>query len=125
MTVHAVALVFSKTAARAVGVSRLLHKWGSSVWMDEQTVNTTALWCSSRGQQLEEVPTQGSVQSRTDLMAFMTTVILRDPVCHAGDWEDVRPWPRPLRAGRGPDGVDDRTPDDEPAKEIRRRWLGP
>ena len=43
-------------------------------------------------------------------MTFMTTALLRDPVCHPGDWEGVRPWPRPLPEGRGPDGADDRPP---------------
>ena len=33
-----------------------------------------------------------------------------DPVCQEGDWEG---WPRPLPAGRGLDGADDRTPDEE------------
>ena len=45
--------------------------------------------------------------------------IMCEPVCHAGDWEGVRPWPRPLPGGRGPDGVDDRTPDDEVGRETK------
>ena len=56
---------------------------------------------------------QGSVQSGIDLATLMTTGLLRDPVRHAGDWEGVRPRPRPLPAGRGPNGVDHCTPDEE------------
>ena len=106
-----------RAAARAVGVRRPLHRGGSSVWIDEHIANTSAKWCSSRGQQLEKVSSQGSVQSGIDFETFITTGLLRDPVCRAGDWEGVRPWPRPLPAGRGPDGADGRTPDDEEGKE--------
>ena len=31
----------------------------------------------------------------------------------------TRPWPRSLPAGRGPDGADDRTPDEERGKEKK------
>ena len=76
---------------------------------------------SCRGQQLKEVSSQGSVQSGIDLLVNIRDIriiylyeVLRDPVCHAGDWEGVRPWPRAaLPAGRSPDGADDRTPDEE------------
>ena len=92
-------------------VRRPLHRGGSAVWMDEQTANTSALCCSSRGQQSEEMSNQGSVQLGIDLLTLMTTGLLRDPFCHAGDWEGIQPCPLP--AGRGPDGSDDRTPDEE------------
>ena len=74
------------------------------------------------GKQLEGVSSQGSVQSGIDLLTFMTTGLLRDPVCHAGDWEGVRPWSRLLPADRGPDGADDRTPDEEAGKA---KWCAP
>ena len=45
-----------------------------------------------------------------DFWTFITSGLLRNPVCQAGDWGSARPWPRPLLAGRGPDGEDDRTP---------------
>ena len=32
---------------------------------------------------------QGAVQLGIYLETFMTTELLRDPVCHAGDWEGV------------------------------------
>ena len=89
--------------------------------MDDHTANTSVKWCRSRGQQLEEESSQGLVQSGIDFEIFITTGLLRDPVCHAGDWEGVRPWPRPLPAGRGPDGADDRTPDDEAGKKKKYR----
>ena len=66
---------------------------------------------------MEEGSSQGSVQLEIYFEAFITSGLLRDPVCHAGDREGVRPWPRPLPAGRGPDGADNRTPDDEAGKE--------
>ena len=62
------------------------------------------------------------MQSGIDLLTFMTTGLLRDPVCHAGDWEGVRPWSRLLPADRGPDGADDRTPDEEAGKA---KWCAP
>ena len=49
-------------------------------------------------------------------MTFMTTGLLSDSVCHAGDWEGVWLWARPLPASRSPDGADDRTPDEEAGK---------
>ena len=103
------------------GVRRPLHR-GSSVWIEAHTVNTSAKWCSSRSQQLEEVSVQGSVQSGIYFETFSSTGLFRDPVCHAGDWEGVRPWPRPLPADRGLDGADDRTPDEETCKE---KWSAP
>ena len=71
---------------------------------------------------MDEVSSQGSVQSGIDLEAFMKTRLLRYPVCHAGKWEGVRPWPCPLPAGRGTDEAGDRTPDEEAGKEncVRR-----
>ena len=62
------------------------------------------------------------MQSGIGLLIFTTTGLLHDPVCHAGGWEGVRPCPRPFPAARGPDRVDDRTPDEEESKEkqIRR-----
>ena len=50
-----------------------------------------------------EVSSQELVLSEIGLLAFMATGYLRDAVCHAGDWDGVRPWPRPLSAGRDPD----------------------
>ena len=82
------------------------------VCIDDHAANISKKWCSSRCQQLEEVSGQGSVQSGIDFHIFIATGLLHDPVCHAGDWEGVRHWPRPLPAGRGPDGADDRTPDE-------------
>ena len=82
------------------------------------TQNTSENWCSSRGQQLEEGSSQGYVQSGIDFETFITTGLLRDPVCHAGDEEGT--WPHPSPAGRGPDGADDRTPDDI-GKELNFR----
>ena len=105
----AVAPVSRRASTRAVGVSRPLHRGESSVLMDEQTANTSVQRCSSRGQQLGEVSSQGSVQSGIDLLTFMAIELLRDPVCHAGDWESVGRWPRQKPAGQGPDGADDRT----------------
>lgn len=52
------------------------------------------------------------------MLIFMTTGLLHDPVCHAGDWKGVRSWPRPLPAG--PDGADDHTPDEETGNE---KWF--
>ena len=60
------------------------------------------------------------MQSGIDLETLMTNGLLSDPVCHAGDWEGVRPWLRPLPAGRGADGADDRAPDGETGKE---KWF--
>ena len=51
-----------RAAARAVGVRRPLLRGRSSVRIDEHTANTSAKWCASRGQQLEEVSSQGSVR---------------------------------------------------------------
>ena len=113
----AVAPVSRRASTRAVGVSRPLHRRESSVLMDEQTANTSVQRCSSRGQQLGKVSRHGSMQSEIDLLTLITTGILRDPVCHSGDWEGVRPWPCPLLAGRDPGGEDDRTPDEEARKE--------
>ena len=48
----------------------------------------------------------------------MTNGLSRDLVCHAGDWQRVQPWPRPLPAGRGADGANDRTPDEEAGKDL-------
>ena len=45
----------------------------------------------------------GSVQSWIHFETFITTGVLRDPACHAGDWEGVQPWPRQLPVGRGLD----------------------
>ena len=53
------------------------------------------------------------MQLGIDLLTFTAIGLLRDPVCHVSDWDDVRPWPRSLPAGRGPDRADDRTPDEE------------
>ena len=50
------------------------------------------------------------------LLTFITSGLSRDSVGHEGDWEGVRPWPRPLLAGRSPDGVDDRAPVEEAGK---------
>ena len=52
-----------------------------------------------------------------DLWTLNTSGLLRDPVCPAGDWGSVRPWPRPMLVGRGPDGADNRTPVEEADKE--------
>ena len=98
---------------RSASSVRPLHSGGSSVRIDEHTANTSTKWYLSRGQQLEEASSQGSVQSGIDFESFLTTALFHNPVRHAGDWEGVRPWPRPLPASRGPDGADDRTPDDE------------
>ena len=35
-----------------------------------------------------------------NLLTHVKSGLLRDPVCHEDDWEGVRPWPRPLLAGR-------------------------
>ena len=82
------------------------------VWIDERTANISAEWCSSRCRQLEEGSSQGSVQSGVEFETFIATGLLRDLVRHADDWEGVRPWPRPLPAGRDPDGADDLTLDE-------------
>ena len=55
-------------------------------------------------------------------LTIMTASLLHDLVCHPGDWEDARPWLRPLLAGRGPDRTDDRPPVEEQAK---KKWLAP
>ena len=52
-----------------------------------------------------------------DLLTFITSELLRDLVCQAGDWGSVRPRPRPIMVGRGPDGAVDRTPFEEAGKE--------
>ena len=52
-----------------------------------------------------------------DLLTFITSGLLHDPVFHEGDWEGVRPWLRPFLTGRGPDGVDDRTAVEEAGEE--------
>ena len=77
------------------------------------TASTWAKWRSSKGQQFEEVSVQRSVPSGIDFETFITTGLLHDPVYHARDWEGVRPRPRPFPAGRSPDMVHDRTPDDD------------
>ena len=59
----------------------------------------------------------GTRQSGIDLWTFITSGLLCDPVCQAGDWGSVRSWPRSLLAGRGPDGADDRTPVEVAGKE--------
>ena len=51
-----------------------------------------------------------------ELLRFITSGLLRDSVCHEGDWGSVRAWPQPLLAGRDPDGADDRTPVGEGGK---------
>ena len=51
------------------------------------------------------------------LLTSITSGFLRDPVYQAGDWGSVGPWPRPLLADRGPDGVDDRIPVEEAGQE--------
>ena len=48
--------------------------------MEKQTASTSAWWCSSRGQHLEEVSSQGSVQSGMDWLTCVKTELLRDPV---------------------------------------------
>ena len=53
-----------------------------------------------------------------DLLTFITIGLLRDPVCNVGDWEGVRPWPRPFPAGRAPDEADDRLIVEETGSEI-------
>ena len=130
VAVQTMAPVFSEGSS-ASGVRRTLHRGGSSVWIDEHTANTSAKWCSPRGHQLEEVSVQGSVQPGIDFETFINrgyisrhsrTGLLRDPVRHAGDWEGVRPWPRPLPVGRGLDGANDRAPDKESGKE---KWFAP
>ena len=63
---------------------------------------------------------QGSVQSGIDFETFITTGLLRDPVCHAGDREGVRSRPRPLPAGRGPDGLMTARPT---TKEARKKMF--
>lgn len=85
------------------------------IWVDEHTANTSAKWCSSRGQQVEEVSVQGSVQSGIDFETFFRTGVLREPVCHTVEWEGVWPWALP--GGRGPAWAEDRSPDDEVGKE--------
>ena len=65
----------------------------------------------------------GLVQSGMDLLTFITIGLLRDPVCHVGDWEGVRPWPRPFPAGRAPDEADDRLIVDETGSEKNRSPL--
>ena len=54
-------------------------------------------------------------------LTFMTTLLLRRPVCHPGDLEGVRPWPRPVPVDRGPDGVVDRALVDDPGKDCLYR----
>ena len=71
---------------------------------------------------MEEVSGQGSLQSGIDLLTLMITELLRDPVCYTGDWEGARPWPRPVPAGWGPNGVDDSPPVE---KQARKTWLAP
>lgn len=50
-------------------------------------------------------------------MTFVTTGLLRDSVYHAGGLEGIGPWPCPVPAGRGPDGVDDRPSVEEAGQE--------
>ena len=59
------------------------------------------------------------VRSAMEWLTFTITRLLYDPVCHPADWENVRPWPRPLAAVRGPDGVDDRPPVEEQARKKK------
>lgn len=68
---------------------------------------------------LEAVSSHGLVQSGMELLTFRTAGLLRDPVRHVGDWEGVRPRPRPMPAGRGPDGADGRLTVDEAGNEER------
>ena len=110
---------YRSAAARAVGVSRPLHRVGSSIWMEEQTASTSAKWCSSTGQRLEEASSQGSMPSGIDLLTIMTARSLRDPDCHSGNWGGVRPWSRPLMADQGPNVADDRALDEEAGKENK------
>ena len=53
----------------------------------------------------------------------MTIGLRLDPVCHEGVWNGTRPWPRPWPAGRGPDGADDRAPDEETGREKKKSPL--
>ena len=50
-------------------------------------------------------------------MRLMTVGLLRDPVCHEGDREDIQSWPRPLPVVRGPDAVNDRPSVEEAEKK--------
>ena len=112
MAVPTIAPVSRRAAARAVIVRTPIHRRGSLVCIDEHAANISAKWCSSRCQQSEEVSSEVSVQPGIYFEIFPTTGLLHDPVCHAGDWEGVRLWPRPLPAGRGPDGADDHMTDE-------------
>ena len=49
-----------------------------------------------------------------------TTGLLHKLVCRIGDWEGVRPWPRPL-SGRGPKGADDSTPDEQVGTKKKKK----
>ena len=51
-----------------------------------------------------------------------TTGLLHKLVCRIGDWEGVRPWPRPL-SGRGPKGADDSTPDEQVGTKKKKKTL--
>ena len=85
--------------------------------MEAQTSKTSAYWWSSRGQHLDDKPSQGSVRSVMEWSTFMTTRLLHDSVCHPGYLEGVRPWPSLLAAARSPDGADDRPPIEEQARK--------
>ena len=63
----------------------------------------------------------GQRHSGIDLLTFITSGLLCDTVCHEGDWKGVRPWPRPVLGGRGPDGVNDRALFDEPGNKNKNR----
>ena len=47
----------------------------------------------------------------------MTIGLRLDPVCHEGVWDGTRPWPHPWPVGRGPNGADDRAPDEGTEKK--------
>ena len=57
-----------------------------------------------------------------DWWALTTSGLLRDPVCHEGDWEEVRPWPRTLLVGGGPDGA---VTAHRSKKQAKKKYISP
>ena len=92
-----------RAATRAEDESCPSQRGGSSVWMGtcrQREIRRSGV--SSRGQQLEDVSSHGSRQSGMDLLTFITSRLLRNPVYPEGDWEGVRPWPQLFSGGPGP-----------------------
>ena len=56
---------------------------------------------------MKDVSSHGSKQSGMDFLTFIANGLFRDLACHEGDWDGVRPWPRPMLASRDVDGADD------------------